>query len=293
MTGLRIGMIGVGEMGAGLAHSFVVAGHEVFCELTQRSEESKKRAEDAGIVPVGSYQELSQTSDIVFSVLPTQHAKFEASRLAEAMEQVERKPAFIEANAVSPARVIEIAELFARTGSIVVDAGIVGPPPNETTRPHLYACGPDLTLLRDLDGTGFDLEELTGPMGTASAFKMTYAAMTKGTNALLTNVMLLAETHGFLEQFVIEIEGSQPTLASRARNNISRLPCDAARWIDEMNQIADCLEQANLPREAYDSAAKIMQILAASPFGNETRQTRDKDRDMESTIRGILNHNEL
>ena len=128
--------------------------------------------------------------------------------------------------------------------------------------------------LMALDGTGFDLVEISGELGQASAFKMTYAALTKGTNALLTNVMLAAQANGFLDQFKNEIKASQSVLEARARTNIPLLPADAARWQDEMQQIARHFDDLGLPPDFHLGARIVMEILAQSVFGHETRRTR-------------------
>ncbi|MEM9579435.1 MAG: DUF1932 domain-containing protein, partial [Pseudomonadota bacterium] len=177
---------------------------------------------------------------------------------------------------------------FAGSGAALVDGGLVGAPPTLSSRPRLYACGPDLALLGVLDGTGFDLMELPGEIGQASAFKMTYAAMTKGTNALLTHVMLGAEAHGFLDAFLAEVEASQRALAERACANIPRMPADAARWEDEMRQIALCFEDIELTGDFHRGAEAVMAMLAASPLGRETRRTRDRSRGLKATVQSVL-----
>ncbi len=286
MKPITIGLIGAGEMGAGLARAFIATGNTVICDLAGRSAESRARAEEAGIRPA-TLAEVA-AADIVFSVLPTQCAKAEAARIAEIARPAGLSPAYVEANAIAPALAQEIAALFDGTAVPFIDAGLVGPPPGEDTRPRLYACGADLSLLHRLDGSGFDLVAMEGPPGAASAFKMTYAAMTKGSNALLTAVMLAAEAHGFLDLFIAEAEASQRQLTERARAAIPRLPCDAARWEDEMRQIARTFAEIGLPPDFHQGAEAVMRRLAASPYGTETRRTRDTARSMEATVRGVL-----
>ncbi|WP_421703784.1 DUF1932 domain-containing protein [Aliiroseovarius sp.] len=287
MTPLRIGMIGMGEMGAALAGAFRTVGHHVHAQLAGRSTESRNRAAEAGVTEVGSLHDLVTSSDILFSVLPTQHAKPVAQEVAVILAKTGCRPHFVEANAIAPGLVNEIAVEFLRLGVTFLDGGLIGPPPSAEGRPRLYACGQDLELLHGLDGSGFTLVELAGPIGQASAFKTSYAAMTKGVNALLCNVMLGAQAHGFLSPFLDEIANSQTALADRARANIPRLPCDAARWQDEMLQIARSFADIGLPGAFHQGAAEVMALLAASPYGTETRRTRDRSRDLKSTISGV------
>ena len=287
MTQLTIGLLGVGEMGAGLASAFVNAGHTVVSDLTGRSESSCVLALKANIEGEVSLEAVVTRADILFSVLPTQFAHDEAARVSKLLKGIKTSLLFVEANAIAPSLAANISKLFTDNNTNFIDAGIVGAPPNGSKRPRLYVSGGNVEPLKLLDGFGIDLVDLGKKIGTASAFKMTYAAMTKGVNALLTNVMLAAEEYGFLELFLQEVDQSQANLAQRAKANISRLPCDAARWEDEMKQIARSFDDIGLPSSFHIGAGEIMQILAASPYGLETRLTYDETRSMMATIQEI------
>ena len=287
MTELTVGLIGVGEMGAGLGKAFVEKGYSVIADLTGRSEVSCARASNAGIEAQTTLEKVVKRADILMSVLPTQFAYREAERVSRLLKSQQNRIVFVEANAIAPSLTSSIARLFEDENVEFVDAGLVGPPPNASRRPRLYVSGDKLGCLKLLDGSGFDLVELGQTIGTASAFKMTYAAMTKGVNALLTNVMLAAEEHGFLELFLEETKRSQAHLTQRANSNIARLPCDAARWEDEMKQIAKSFDDVGLPSDFHIGACEIMRILADSPFGNETRLTYDQSRNLTTTIQNI------
>ena len=287
MTELTVGLIGVGEMGAGLGKAFVEKGYSVISDLTGRSEVSCARASNAGIEAQTTLENVVKRANILMSVLPTQFAYREAERVSRLLKSQQNRIVFVEANAIAPSLTSSIARLFEDENVEFVDAGLVGPPPNASRRPRLYVSGDKLGCLKLLDGSGFDLVELGQTIGTASAFKMTYAAMTKGVNALLTNVMLAAEEHGFLELFLEETKRSQAHLTQRANSNIARLPCDAARWEDEMKQIAKSFDDVGLPSDFHIGACEIMRILADSPFGNETRLTYDHSRNLTTTIQNI------
>ena len=288
MTQLTIGLLGVGEMGAGLASAFVNAGHTVVSDLTGRSESSCVRALKAKIEGEVSLEAVVTRADILFSVLPTQFAYDEAARVSKLLKVTKTSLLFVEANAIAPSLTADISKLFMDNNTNFIDAGIVGTPPSGSKRPRLYVSGGNVEPLKLLDGFGIDLVDLGKKIGTASAFKMTYAAMTKGVNALLTNVMLAAEEHGFLELFLEEAQKSQTHLAQRASSNIARLPCDAARWEDEMGQIARSFDDIGLPSAFHIGAGDIMRILAASPYGSETRLTHDKTRSMMTTIQEVF-----
>ena len=283
-----VGLIGIGEMGAGIGGALTGAGIDVRTVIAGRGPESRARAAESRLTPVASIDELVCGSDLVISVLPPDQAHSAASALAGSLLQTGMQPDFLEANAISPRLVRDIAALFSDSGAQFIDGGIIGGPPGRHRRPRLYVSGSGSAHLDRLDGIAFDICRLPGEAGQASAFKMVYAALTKGTNTLLTNVALCAESFGFLDLMMDELSVSQSDLATRARSSVPRLPCDAGRWVREMQEIRDTFRDRNLPGGFHEGAGEIMEILNASRFGSETRRTRDTSRGMTTTIRTII-----
>ena len=269
-----IGILGIGEMGASLGRQLTAAGYSVFADLAGRSDESLARAAEARLTPVASGQELIARSDILLSVLPPDQAQSAAAAVASCLEDVAGELTFVEANAISPASTHDISTLFVTRGVRFIDGGIVGGPPNSDYVPRLYVSGPDCSRLDAIDGLAFEIRRLPGGIGQASAFKMTYAALTKGTNTLFANVALCAESFGFLDMLLAEFDASQKSLRDRAEASIPSMPCDAARWVREMEEIRDTFVAQGLPGGFHQGAAEIMKILEDSRFGTETRRSR-------------------
>jgi len=57
-----------------------------------------------------------------------------------------------------------------------------------------------------------------------------------------------------------------------------------------MEEIAATYREAGLPGGFHDAAADIFRILAATPFGAETRETIDVDRTMEQSVPVYVAH---
>ena len=282
-----IGMLGMGTMGAAVAGEFRKAGCDVVTDLSGRSAVSTRRASEREIEPVESLQELVSRSRIVFSIVPPSEAIALAEAVAAAADGLRSKPVFVDANAVSPQTMARMARICENSDLPLIDGGIVGGPPKKGYRPRLYLSGARADALRELDGCAFDLKFLEGGIGRASAFKMAYAGLTKGLNALLVNQLLFAAKLGFLDAYCDELEYSQPELSDRAENAVPRLPADAERWIAEMQEIAETLGTAGLSRSFHGGAEEIMIRLAKSRFSEETRETVDAARSMKATIREL------
>ena len=283
-SNLTIGVLGPGEMGAAMAARFRNSGYETISPLKGRSTESLQRASEAGLCDAGSMTSLTSECDVLFSVLPPSEAESVAIQVAGTIRSGGVRICYVEANAISPGLSKRISGFFEGLNADYVDGGIVGSPPCNDKKPRLYASGACVSRVRDLDGTAFDLVDLGAEIGKASGLKMAYASLTKGINALLTAGFLAAEEMDLLTPFLRELGGSQPELLGRAERNIPRLPADSARWIREMEEIRDTFRDCGLPGGFHQGAAEIMALLASSPFGTETRRTRDKSRSMIDTL---------
>lgn len=283
---MQIGILSPGIMGAGLARSLTNAGHHVVTILKGRGDDSRRRAKAAGMEDCLSAKAFLQQSELVLSVCPPAAALGVARTLADAGIEIDWRGSFVECNAVSPQTTLSASGYFNRSKVTFVDGGIVGMPPGKSL-PRLYTSGTQCAMLETLDGAAFSLRYLGPKIGDASAFKMSYAGITKGINALLTTALLSAETHGFFDVFIDELGASQPEYLARAKANVSRLPADSGRWVREMEEISDTFEAVGLPGGFHQGAARLMALLAASQFGGETRETMDKERDMIATIKAL------
>ena len=95
-------------------------------------------------------------------------------------------------------------------------------------------------MLRDW---GIDWRVIDGPIGAASAVKMSYAGITKGTTAIAAAMLLGAARFGCAEALIAELSSSQPQMLARMRSGIPGMYDKAYRWVAEMEEISDFLEE--------------------------------------------------
>ena len=141
-------------------------------------------------------RELLSGADFFLSILPPGEAEALAQHLAPALKALDRKPVYVDCNAVSPQTAIRIGEIIAPTGADFVDAGIIGGPPRPGYSPTIYASGPTAGQTAVLRDWGIDWRVIDGPIGAASALKMSYAGITKGTTAIASAMLLGAARFG-------------------------------------------------------------------------------------------------
>jgi len=125
---------------------------------------------------------------------------------------------------------------------------------------------------------------LSDRIGDASALKMCFASITKGTNALYATALIAAARYGLGAELAQEIEGRAPAIWQAMNRAVPWLAADADRWTGEMEEIAATYDAVGMPDGFHRGAADLFRKLAATPLGDETRETLDRTRTLEQTI---------
>ena len=150
-----------------------------------------------------------------------------------------------------------------------------------------YASGPAANLLEPIEGGGLVVRDLGGAVGRASALKMCYAAVTKGTSALQFAQLAAASRLGVDEALAAELGESQAATYTSMRRALPGLPAKAPRWIEEMRQIAATFEAVGVPGDFHRGAAALYELLAATPFAGEPEEAVDTSRTLETTVAAL------
>jgi len=259
-----IAIIAQGMMGAGVGRCLNEHGAKVRTLLSGRSAKSAERARAAGMVAAADEHALLAGADFFLSILPPGEAEPLARQLAPTLKALDPKPVYLDCNAVSPETAIRIADIVAPTGARFVDAGIIGGPPRPGYNPRIYASGEHVRAALPLKDWGLDLRAVDGPAGAASALKMSYAGITKGTTALASAMLLGAARAGCAEALVAELSSSQPQLLAQFRTGIPRMYDKAYRWVAEMEEISDFLAANPPSRDIYAAVARLYEYLATA-----------------------------
>ena len=262
-----VAVIAPGMMGAAVGGRLVENGLKVLTSLTGRSTETVARAKKHGMTAAGD-DEIA-ACDFILSILPPGDAVALAERFAPALTASNSKPVYVDCNAVSPPTADRVAAVIAPTGSPFVDAGIIGAPPKTgDAGPRFYASGKHARRFASLRQYGLDVRVLDGPATAASAMKMSYAGITKGTQALAAVMMLAATRAGSADALFKELEGSQPQMLAWLKRGLALMPPKAYRWIAEMHEIADFVGEDPAGHELYVGAAHFYEQIARDFAGD-------------------------
>jgi L-threonate 2-dehydrogenase len=259
-----IAVIAQGMMGAGVGGRLHESGTTVRTLLSGRSAKSAERARAAGMKAAANEYALLAGADFFLSILPPDQAEPLAERLAPTLKALDRKPVYVDCNAVSPQTAVRIGEVIAPTGADFVDAGIIGGPPRAGYSPTIYASGATAGQTAVLRDWGIDWRVIDGPIGAASALKMSYAGITKGTTAIASAMLLGAARFGCGEALIAELTESQPEMLARMRSGIPRMYDKAYRWVAEMEEISDFLNKNPPSHDIYAAIARLYDHIAAA-----------------------------
>jgi L-threonate 2-dehydrogenase len=256
-----VAVIAPGAMGAAVGKRLADNGLKVLTSLRGRSAETQARAKAAGMSDA-SDEEIAR-SDFILSILPPGDALALAQHFVPALTASNAKPVYVDCNAINPKTVDKVAAAIAPTGCPFVDSGIIGQPPKPgDAGPRFYASGlaaPRFASLRDY---GLDIRVLNGAASAASALKMSYAGITKGTQAIGAAMMLAATRAGNADDLFAELQGSQKEMLAWFKRSLSNMPPKAYRWIAEMQEIAGFVGEDPAAHELYEGAAHFYEQIA-------------------------------
>jgi 3-hydroxyisobutyrate dehydrogenase-like beta-hydroxyacid dehydrogenase len=221
-------------------------------------------------------------AEIVLSILPPAQAMGFAARMASVLaaratgapRSAEHEPAFVDCNAVSPETVRKIGSVVIGAGVSFVDGSIIGLPPRTgQVGPRLYVSGdPEgVARVRVLAEHGLDVRVLEGPVGTASALKMSFAGINKGVAAIASAMILAAARAGTAEALYQEMSESLPGLLESLRRQVPDMLPKAYRWVAEMQEIAAFAgEDDAAARQVYAGFAELFDRVSRDAAGEKS-----------------------
>ncbi|KAF4567784.1 hypothetical protein EYR40_006792 [Pleurotus pulmonarius] len=289
MATLVIGIVAAGAMGSAVARRLHDSGCTVLTDLAGRSEDTRRRAREAGMEAT-TLEDIASRAKWVLSILPPRDARSFAEKFLAAYTSIQKtgapnsdKIVFVDCNAVNPVSVKGIASIFAHTPQIqFIDAAIIGGPPNpDGYNPTFYASaqsedGKLLDEFASLAQYGLKISLLQGQgagIGDASALKMSYAGISKGFTGLLTTMILAAHSSSpaTAKALIRELNASQPVVLKGIPTRIPSMIPKAYRWVGEMEEIAAFVGEGE--GDIYHGLAQLYQrVEKAVGSGSEDLQ---------------------
>lgn len=265
-----VGLLSPGAMGHAVGQRIGSHGLRVITCLQGRSARTRALAEQGGIADVGSYQALVSQADLLLSIMVPAQAKSAAQVVAQAIEETGADLVYADCNAIAPQTARAIGDLVTEAGGRFVDASIIGGPPTGDTGPRLYASGPHVSVFQELTHFGLNVIPLGDEVGHASAIKMCYASLTKGSTALCAELLIAAKVLGVLEPLTREFQSSQPALYARMERGVPAVPTKSRRFVGEMEEIAKTFEHVGLSPKMPAGAADVYRLIGQTDLADRT-----------------------
>ena len=286
-----VGVLSPGDMGHSIGAMLHAHGLRVLSCLADRSERTRALAAQAGFEDLPTLEDLVREADIILCVLvPAEAAGVaEQVRAAIAREGTARGKdlLYADCNAIAPRTAKAIGATILAAGARFADVGIIGPPPRKVGTTRFYASGDGATEFAQLGDHGLTVRVLDGPNGQASGFKMCYAAMTKGMQALGTELLVAARLMGLDEALAAEQRESVPDLRAHLERAVPSFPPKAHRWVGEMEEIALCFSDLGMTPRILQGAADLFKFVATTPLGQESPETRDQSRGLDGVVAAL------
>jgi len=243
-------------MGAEVGRALVDVGYDVGWLAKGRGPGTRRRAADARLRELDDLRGC----ELVLSICPPA-AAVETARNVGGFTGL-----YVDANAISPATAGEVAAVVHHLGIEYIDGGIIGPPPKSDGTTRLYLSGGRAQEVAAVfERSRVESIVLPGCDTAASALKMTYAAWTKISAALLVSIAGTADHLGVADALALEWERSQPGLHARQAAALQSARAKGWRWADEMREIACTFAAAGQPDGFGDGAAEQFSRWARPP----------------------------
>ena len=255
----KIGIMSPGAMGISVAATMRRSGFEVYWASAGRSDDSVARAEAHDLIDAKTVANLCAMCDAIVSVCPPHTAV----SVAEAVLATGFRGVYLDANAIAPQKVAQMAEQMTAAEITFVDGGIIGGPAWEPQTTWLYLSGEQADRVASFFVEGpLETAVIGDQIGQASALKMCFAAYSKGTTALLSLILAGAEALGMRDNLEAQWSRGGSDFAVQTQQRVRRVTAKAWRFTGEMHEIANTFASVGLPPGFHEAAADVYQRLA-------------------------------
>ena len=285
-----VAILSPGDMGHAVGQRLRENELDVITCLTGRSDRTRTLARKAGIRDVATMEELVDEADLIMSMTVSAAVAGVCQGVADALAATGADTLFAECNAIAPRLARDLEPVITGAGGRFVDVSIIGGPPRPGYSPHFYVSGPEAAQFEQLNDVGLTVLKLDGAVGQASGIKMCYAAMTKGSWALYTQLLMAAEIMGLTEPLLAEFASGQQAALQRMERTIPTVPPRSRRWVSEMEEIRDTFAELGMTPSLFEGVAEMYRFIGDTPLGEEFPESRDRDRTFIETIQQLAQH---
>lgn len=204
----RIGFIGLGMMGAGMAHRLLLTGRPLIV-VANRDREGVEALTAAGAVEADDAGALAEAADVIVTCVPDSPA---VAVVAEAiLPRLRPGQLWIDVTTADPGATRALATRLAPTGAAFADAPVTGGPAQAEAGAlaSMVGCAPDdWDRVRATVGAYSTVVRRFGDVGAGHTAKLLNNLVTQGTMVLLAEAYGMARRAGVDWQALFEVMGA-------------------------------------------------------------------------------------
>lgn len=259
-----IGILYPGDMGAAIAKVLISKGLRVISVSEGRSEKTKAAIKNAGIEDVKVLNELAKQSDFIFSLTSPNVSLQVAQQVATAIIKTNSKSIFVDLNSNNPQIIEDMTQLMSQANIPFINGAVMGAAQNIPDTAVIILSGKERHLLLSLLSTCFHVKDGGDNIISAVVYKLLFAMVNKGMNALFFETMTAAAHFGILDELNESLQDFLPGTYQDLIKTTPTYPQHIRRRIDEMNGLAEMLAAESLPNDIALAAAKTFQRVDES-----------------------------
>jgi 3-hydroxyisobutyrate dehydrogenase-like beta-hydroxyacid dehydrogenase len=285
----RIGILYPGGLGAAFGRAIVRAGFTALTCTSGRSENTSKRASEAGFVILSSVQELVSNCDLLLSLVVPAAAMKVAEDLAYAVDAAQHsdpmghKPIFVDANSVNPCTKERLSAILSSKGIHCIGAAYFGPVNCVGPENILALSGPAASAAALRLKPVLQVQVVGLQIGDASELKMSLAIITKALPALFLEMASAASKRGHLPASLALMKRLYPGIISFIERTLPSYPNRLERRLQELDEVIDWLTLQGQQNTMTRSARGIFHRLRAGNL------EREQDWPLEELLSEIAN----
>lgn len=281
ISGKRLGMVGIGVMGHGIAISLVGHGHPLVF-LEHPGNQPVDDLLEAGARPVATLPELAAESDVIILCV-TGSPEVEAVLLGSGgvIEHLRPGTVVIDHSTAIPASTVRVAEAVASAGGRFLDAPMTGTPKDAAVGRLNLLVGGDPALFEEYQPLLADYAArivYAGPTGAGHRLKLLHNFVSVGFAAVLAEAVACAERAQvdiglFVE--VLAAGGGKSTVLDRMRPYLESQDTTAYRFsignaAKDLGYYMALAEELGAARGTAEAVRRVYAEAVASGHGQET-----------------------
>jgi 3-hydroxyisobutyrate dehydrogenase-like beta-hydroxyacid dehydrogenase len=177
-----------------------------------------------------------------------------------------------------------VEHLIEDAGGTFLDASIIGGPPRDGYTPRIYVSGANAEKVRFMNDYGLNIIPVSDRVGDASALKMCYASLTKGSTALALTLMTAARALGVDHVLLEEFEKSQSSRLDGIKRGLPRVSVKARRFVGEMEEMDKTYTAVGIDPNMLKGAAEIYRIMGATHLADRVPEDDSPFPSLEETL---------